>query len=311
MSEDRLGHYVLRRRLGAGAMGEVWLADHELMRAPYAVKVLPAHLAGSAGFRDRFVGEARVMATLQHPHIVTIHFMGSEGDCFYIAMDFVSPDGEESRSLEELLSLRGGRLAPSEAARVLGRVCDAVAHAHSRGVIHRDLKPSNVLMGADGLPRVSDFGLAKVVGDEFLRSSIAASMSGSMGLEATRAGHVPGGAAMSMGAGATGTGQAGGSSAAYALVGTYHYMPPEVRDGAPWTIQGDVYSLGVLAYRMVTGRRPEGRWKNPTALVPGLPDWWDVLVERALEAEPGDRWECMADMRGVMEGRSEERRVGK
>ena len=77
---DRLGYYVVKRRLGAGAMGEVWLAEHELMRAPYALKVLPPHLADSAGFRERFVAEAQVMASLRHPNIATIHFMGMEGD---------------------------------------------------------------------------------------------------------------------------------------------------------------------------------------------------------------------------------------
>ena len=300
---ERLGKYRLLESVGAGAMGEVWLAEHETLRIHHALKLLPRALASSSDFRARFEEEGRVLALLRHPGIVPVHDMGHEGDTFYIAMDFVSPDGRVSQSLgRRLRSSAARRLDGAEAAHVLAQVLAAVEHAHSRGVIHRDIKPDNILLDHGGAVRVSDFGLASVVGADFLRSSIAASLSGSMGAQPT--GFVP-----QPGDGSSDTSQMGiaatvnkpGSSAAASLVGTYSYMPPEVRAGGEWSVAGDIYSLGVVAYQMVVGRLPEGRWKNPTALVPGLPDWWDMLVERALEADECDRWETVSDMRGAME----------
>ena len=90
---QQFGKYVVRDRLGAGAMGEVFLTEHLLMQAKYAIKVLPRQLAGSPEFQERFVSEARVMAALRHPHIVQIHNMDSDDGVYYIVMDFVSPDG--------------------------------------------------------------------------------------------------------------------------------------------------------------------------------------------------------------------------
>ena len=98
--------------------------------------------------------------------------MGVEGDAHYIAMDFVSRDGRGSQSLEDLLASRGGRLGAGEALGILRGVCAGLGYAHGRGVIHRDLKPSNILLDEGGVVRVSDFGLAKVVGNDYLRSSI-------------------------------------------------------------------------------------------------------------------------------------------
>ena len=230
---DRLGHYIVGRRLGAGAMGEVWLGEHDLLRVSRALKILPERFSGSSGFRDRFLSEGRVLATLDHGNIVRVHDMGIEGSTYFIAMDFVSPDGSASQSLEDLLRGSGGRLAADAVLPVFRQVCGAVAYAHERGVIHRDLKPSNVLMGPGGSPRVSDFGLARVVCEDVIHESIAASLSGSLGVQSSLAG-VGGGAPLdpSMGGGATmggdgGSGSGSGvgrGSSSESLVGTYHYI---------------------------------------------------------------------------------------
>ena len=299
---DRIGQYRIIRRLGAGAMGEVWLGEHDLLRKKRALKVLPRSLVGRADFQKRFVAEARVLALLDHRHIVRVHDMFSEGETYAIAMDFVSPDGDRPQTLEDLLAARGGRLAPDEARRIFLQMCEAVAHAHGHGVLHRDLKPSNVLIDRDGEVRVADFGLAKVVGEEFVRSSIAASISGSLGLGDSR---TPGpGAAgrradeKSLGWDETrADGLEDASSASRSLVGTYNYMPPEVQEGGEWTRRGDVYALGCLAYAMLTGNRPVGLFRLPSELRGDVPSVWDALLRRALAFDPDQRWESVEAMR--------------
>ena len=149
---DRLGQYRIIRQLGAGAMGVVWLAEHELLQVHRAVKVMPERLAGSEGFRERFLQEARVLARLQHPHIVPVHDMVVEGDSYAIAMDFVSPDGSRSQSLLDLVgdgtqADAPTRLQSDDVARIMGETCSAIAFAHEKGVIHRDIKAANVLVG--------------------------------------------------------------------------------------------------------------------------------------------------------------------
>ncbi|MCX7018286.1 MAG: SUMF1/EgtB/PvdO family nonheme iron enzyme, partial [Candidatus Sumerlaeota bacterium] len=293
---DRLGNYRMIRRLGAGAMGEVWLTEHAMMRVKYAVKVLKKDLSDKAGFREQFAREAHVMATLKHPHIVQVHNLDENDGVFYIAMDFVSPDGSNSQSLDDLLKVRGGRLAPDEAARILSEICEAVGHAHGQGVIHRDLKPSNVLVEEKGHVKVSDFGLAKMLGADFIQQSKDASILGDSGQDPTS---IPLDEDK-LGGEASYTRDSG--IRAQSLVGTFRYMPPEVQEGGEWTPQGDIYSLGMLAYVLLTGRRPGGLFRLPSRVDSTIPEWWDALIECALEENPAERFPSAADMLSAIGG---------
>ncbi|NCB64376.1 MAG: serine/threonine protein kinase, partial [Clostridia bacterium] len=285
----RLGQYEIIRRLGSGAMGEVWLAEHALMRALYAVKVLPGELASSGDFQRRFVDEARVMAGLRHPNIVQVHNMDVEGDVHYIVMDFVSPDGKEPQTLDDLIRARGGRLPPAEAGIILAQVCDAIAFAHSRGVVHCDIKPSNILLDREGSVHVSDFGLARITGEGFIHRSIALSLSGSIGAGSSmssgqRAPAVDGSLGMDNTLGG------GDTSRAESLVGTFHYMPPEVHKGGGWTARGDIYSLGVLAYVLLTGELPLGAFVPPSEIAGSVPAALDAVVMRCLRPKAESRF---------------------
>ncbi|OQB39463.1 MAG: Serine/threonine-protein kinase PrkC [Candidatus Hydrogenedentes bacterium ADurb.Bin179] len=296
----QLGQYKIIGKLGAGAMGEVYLAEHQLLKVMRALKVLPGELSASGSFRERFLAEGQVLARLRHPHIVQVHDMDIVDNIYYIAMEFVSPDGKHAWSLDKLVARTGGRMAPGGTARVLHQVGEAIAYAHTQQVVHCDIKPSNILVVRDNHVCVSDFGLSKVVGQSYLEQSIKASLAASIGIEQTR---IPESGSGSAQASIGGKATLGGKSSAQAasLVGTYHYMPPEVQEGGEWTPRGDLYSVGVLAYVLLLGRHPVGRWKNPSEADPGIATAWDHIINKLLAENPEDRFADAAEMNAAIQ----------
>jgi len=214
-------------------------------------------------------------------------------------MDFISPDGKSSWPLDALLKRSGGHMKPRGAARVLCKVAEAIAYAHDRGVVHCDIKPGNILVAGNNDVRVSDFGLSKVVGRVYLDKSIKASISGSLGIQDTQ---VPGKrtASPNDSLGFQDTLNGGENEKGGSLVGTFHYMPPEVQEGGEWTPRGDLYSIGVLSYVLLTGKRPVGRWKAPSKSVDGLSPAWDDLVETLLAEDPAERPENAKELLGIV-----------
>lgn len=297
---DRLGNYQLLRSLGQGAMGEVFLARHDYLDVLRAIKIPREELASSAGFERRFLEEGRLLNRLDHPNIVRVYDMGKDGNTLYLAMDFVSPDGEQSHPLDRVLEERGGALPWAEATRLVAQVCRAMAYAHGKGIIHRDLKPSNVLLDRHETAKVSDFGLATMAGSAYMLQSIARSFGGSMGAEGTHIAGVNkkgiGGGREQDSLGVGGTRPSGGSSRTDNLVGTFHFMPPEVQNGGEWTPQGDIYSLGVLAYRLLVGKYPVGRYKLPADANSEIPILWDTIIERAMAETVSERFESMEEL---------------
>jgi tRNA A-37 threonylcarbamoyl transferase component Bud32 len=149
------GRYRLIDRVGAGGMGEVWRATDQLLGRTVAVKVMRAELLQQAGFAERFLAEARSMATIKHPGVVTVHdYHGDSGGAFLV-MEFVP--GEP---LSHLLQ-RSGRLDPTHAMTLLAQAADALQAAHDQRVVHRDVKPGNLLITADGTVVLTDFGIAR------------------------------------------------------------------------------------------------------------------------------------------------------
>jgi TolB-like protein/Tfp pilus assembly protein PilF len=160
--ERTLGHYRILERLGTGGMGDVWLAEDTRLHRRVALKMLRKELAESAEKRARFEREAKAVAALSHPSIVTLHAVEEIDGERFLAMEYL-----EGRTLDQLV--RPGGLPVAELLRVGAAVADALAAAHARGILHRDLKPSNVMVGADGRVKVLDFGLAKLLrGDGLL-----------------------------------------------------------------------------------------------------------------------------------------------
>ncbi len=212
------GTIELGDEIGQGGMGTVFLARHLRLGRTVAVKFLPPELAERPEFRTRFEREAHALALLHHPNVVTIHDYGEEDGQAYIVMEWV-----EGSSLASALPLPPGR-----AIELVLQICDALAYVHRLGMVHRDIKPENILLDAAGDAKVSDFGLARMVGDA--------------------------------GRGWTVTG-------ADAALGTLYYMAPEVMRGAPPDPRMDVYSVGVVLYQALTGRLPIGEFERlPGAL---------------------------------------------
>src|SRR5476651_445582 len=144
--------------LGRGGMGVVYKARQKALDRLVALKILPRALGDDPAFADRFTREARALAQLNHPGIVTLYEFGRTDDgLFFILMEFV--DGVNLRQL-----LAGGRVAPREALAIVPELCDALQYAHYRGIVHRDIKPENILLDRRGRVKIADFGLAKLVG---------------------------------------------------------------------------------------------------------------------------------------------------
>ena len=215
--------YRLEQLLGRGGMGAVYRAKDMRLDRLVAVKVVRAELLGDFEARRRFRREAQIVARLQHPAIVAIFDYGTfpDGGAFLV-MELVR--GEDLRRV----LLREGRLDTARAARILTSVCGAIEAAHRQGVLHRDLKPENILLpGGETDAKVLDFGVAKLIADE---------RSGDLVDEAASV-----------------------VTAAGMIVGTPAYMAPEQFHGAAPDARTDVFSLGVIAYEMLSGELPFGR----------------------------------------------------
>jgi len=158
-SDTRVGRYLIRSRLGAGGMAEVYLADDTELQRPVALKVLPPETMADARAQRRLLREARAAASLDHPHIASVYEIGEDQGRRFIAMQFVEGEPLDVR-------LRRTSLTPDKAIAIAADVADALAAAHGRGITHRDIKPSNIIITPAGRAIVLDFGLAKPGADE-------------------------------------------------------------------------------------------------------------------------------------------------
>jgi serine/threonine protein kinase len=250
--------YDVESLLGRGGMGAVYLATETRLRRRVALKLLPLELGFRHDFRQRFEREARVLAQLDHPHIVRLYGMGETDDGhLYLVMEYVE-GSHLAALLQQALTAPdrppGRPLIPwPRIAQIIGQLAEALAHAHAQGLIHRDLKPANVLLSRDGSAKLADFGLARTALQNLGVSEKSAFL--------------------------TQTGQ---------VMGTYDYMAPEQRDGLPSDHRVDIYGLGVLLYQLLTGSLPRGTFEPPSTLT-GVGPEVDRLVARALASNPAHR----------------------
>ena len=214
----RFGHYRILSLLGAGGMGEVYLARDTRLGRPVALKLLPARFTDDEERVRRFEREARAASALNHPNIITIYDIGAHEGAHYIATEFV-----DGRTLKQHAA--EARPDLTEALGLALQIADALAAAHEAGIVHRDVKPENVMVRRDGYVKVLDFGLAKL-------AERAVSEGDPVGQSATAL---------------TETG---------AVMGTYAYMSPEQALGREVDSRSDIFSLGVVLYELVYGKPP-------------------------------------------------------
>ncbi|HVG38607.1 MAG TPA: protein kinase, partial [Pyrinomonadaceae bacterium] len=218
----RLGHFEILSKLGAGGMGEVYLAHDIQLDRRVALKILPAHFSTNPQWAKRFEREARAASTLNHPNIITIYEIGREGPINYIAAEFI--DGHTLRR-----KIGGEKLAVREAVTIAVQMAGALGAAHAAGVVHRDVKPENVMVRPDGLVKVLDFGLAKPIAGMTHETD---------------------------GATAASRAALGGQTDPECLMGTIHYLSPEQILKREVDHRTDIFSFGVVLYEMVAGQRP-------------------------------------------------------
>jgi serine/threonine protein kinase/tetratricopeptide (TPR) repeat protein len=212
-TRETLGHYEVLRPIGAGGMGEVFVARDSKLGRKVAIKLLPSRLVSDRDTLSRFTQEARSASALNHPNIVTIHEVGADGGSPYIVMEYI--DGRDLRTLaaEEVLSVR-------KVLDIAVQIADGLAAAHERGIVHRDLKPENIMVTHDGYVKILDFGLAKLVGP-------APEGDTTMSLEMP--GTTPG-----------------------TILGTVGYMSPEQATGKKIDFRSDLFAFGAILYELIT-----------------------------------------------------------
>jgi predicted Ser/Thr protein kinase len=255
--------------LGRGGMGAVYKARQRDLDRLVALKILRPGLDADPGFAERFTREARALAQLNHPGIVTLYEFGkTSAGRYFILMEFV--DGVNLRQL-----LDAGRLAPREALAIVPPLCDALQYAHDRGLIHRDIKPENILVDRLGRVKIADFGIARLA---------AEGRGGPPGRPSEKTDH-------------TITLTSAGET-----MGTPAYMAPEQRDRpAEVDHRADLYALGVVFYQMLTGELPSaGQLRAPSTRV-HLDVRLDEIVLRALEKDPDRRYSAASEFKTQVE----------
>jgi serine/threonine protein kinase/tetratricopeptide (TPR) repeat protein len=270
-----LTRYRVIEKLGAGGMGEVYKADDLQLLRTVAIKVLSKTERDLPGARLRFLREARAASQINHPNIVTIHEVGEIEQSAFIVMEYI-----EGRSLRDLTTTRS--LKPEAVLDIARQICDALAEAHSRGVIHRDVKPENILVTERGLVKVLDFGLAKAFG-AFNSALRGPAMVNSL----TESGTV---------------------------MGTLSYMSPEQLLGRELDERTDIFSFGILLYEVIMGRLPfsgespfdvaasilKDRAAEIDELPAGFPRGLDRVVMRCLERNRERRFSSFSDLKKAL-----------
>ena len=267
----RLGRYEIRSQLGVGGMGEVYLAHDTKLNRKVAIKVVATYSGTSDQANKRLLREARAAATLDHPNICAIHEVGEEGDRTFIVMQYV-----EGETLD--VKLKQKPLELNESLILTEQIADALAEAHSRGIIHRDIKPLNIIVTSRGQAKVMDFGLAKLI----QQSEV---VQGEAETEAQLS--TPG-----------------------AIIGTVPYMSPEQVRGEALDARTDIFSLGIVLYEMLSGQRPFAS-TNSAAIASAIltreppplarycsevPGELDRIVRKTLRKETDERYQTAKDL---------------
>ncbi|HKQ07144.1 MAG TPA: protein kinase [Blastocatellia bacterium] len=268
MVSRSISHYRVLRKLGEGGMGEVYLAEDTRLARQVALKVLPPHVAADEDRVRRFVLEAKAASALNHPNILTVYDIGDSENSRFIATELVNGETLRSRLRRAPFSLR-------ESVDVAMQVASALTAAHGAGIIHRDIKPENIMVRPDGLVKVLDFGLAKLL----------APIRGAADSEAETL--------------------AKGMTRPGSILGTLQYMSPEQVRGQSLDARSDLFSLGAVLYEMLNGK---GLFDKPTQsdviaailmeapILSDLPPQLQSIVAKSLQKDKAKRYQTSQEL---------------
>jgi serine/threonine protein kinase len=265
-----IAQYEITAKIGEGGMGEVYAARDTRLNRSVAIKILPQAKLADPDRRRRFLQEAQAASGLNHPNIITVHDLLADagGDC--LVMEYLT-----GKTLTQAISPEGLPLRETLAYAL--QIADALAAAHSAGIVHRDLKPANVMISSQGLVKLLDFGLAKLVSPEVDPNSDVTRTVGPQTIEGS-------------------------------LLGTINYMSPEQAEGKPVDSRSDIFTYGGVVYEMLSGRPPFAAGSQiatltailrdePAALPSGVPPDLVALVNRCLRKDPAARYQNMNEVR--------------
>jgi len=270
---EKISYYKILARLGAGGMGEVWLAEDPRLGRKVALKLLPGEFATDPERLRRFKKEAQAASAIDHPNIVVIHEIGESDGTLFIAQEYV--EGETLRS-----RIGRGQIPVLEALDIAYQTSNALTAAHSGGIVHRDIKPENIMLRCDGFVKVLDFGLADIQKTEAKSKDLSSAQT------------LP------------------QNSAPGVILGTVNYMSPEQTRGQKLDARSDLWSLGVVLYEMLTGQRPfHGESipdifvaileRRPAPLIESLADppaQLEQILDKLLAKNPEHRFQSSAQL---------------
>ena len=267
LSGTKLGRYEIRQKIGAGGMGEVYLAHDEQLNRKVALKVLLPEFCCDLERTERFRLEAKAASALNHPNIITIYEVGIEDERLFIATEFV--DGSTLRE-----RINSGELTYLDAIKIGEQVADALAVAHDAHIVHRDIKPDNIMIRKDGIVKILDFGLAKPIFEQRVGAEDE-----TVRLVKTQPGMV---------------------------MGSVRYMSPEQARGKDTDERTDVWSLGVVLYETLTGKNPfEGETVSDSLAavihvepppLEDVPEELQRIVRKALKKKSSERYQSIKDL---------------
>ncbi len=267
------GHYEIVRQIGAGGMGEVYLARDTRLERPVAVKILNERFSRQESNLERFVKEAKAASSLNHPNILVIHEIGLSDEANYIVSEFI-----EGQTLRDVISKTS--LPLPEILDIAVQIAGALSAAHTAKIVHRDIKPENIIVRPDGFVKILDFGLAKLIEQK------------PIGFEASTVKH--------------------NETAKGVILGTVNYMSPEQAKGEKVDARTDIFSFGVLIYEMIGGRTPfAGDSMSETfanlinseppplaRFASDIPDELQRIVSKTLRKKKDERYQTMKDLLG-------------
>jgi len=283
----RLGPYEVLHLIGSGGMGEVYKARDTRLDRIVAIKVLAEHVATRSELRQRLEREARIISSLNHPHICTLHDVGHQDGVDFLVMEYLEGETLAAR-------LQRGAVPLGQVFRYAMEIADALDQAHRHGVVHRDLKPGNVVLGKSGV-KLLDFGLAKVAFAQTTPTTTSlATQTSPMTSEGT-------------------------------ILGTLQYMAPEQLEGKEADARSDIFAFGAMLYEMTTGRRAFAGKSQASVIAaimqtdpspvstlePRAPRDLDRVVRRCLAKDPEERWQSARDLLLDLKTLAEEQPISK